>query len=83
MRIEFCGAVRTIKSADKSGDSLALLLLMLLIVGYAGFSSAYQIQRHRAFQTYVDLMAMEQAIWNTRQGHFMRSTVYPPAGRVV
>lgn len=57
--------------------------LLLAVLTYTLFFSAYQIQRHRTFQTYVDLMSLEQTIWNTIHGRFMRSTVYPPTGELI
>lgn len=57
--------------------------LLLGVLLYSVFFSAYQIERHRTFQTYVDLMSLEQSVWNTLHGRFMRSTVYPPTGELI
>ncbi len=75
--------MRIIKSAEKSGDSLALILLILLVVGYAVFFSVYQIQRHHAFQTYIDLTNVEQTIWNTLHGRFLHITTHPTTGEII
>ena len=59
-------------------------LLALAVVIYGLYFSLYQIQRHRAFETDVDLTNMEQVIWNTLHGRFMRATTYPTdTGRTI
>lgn len=59
------------------------LVLAAAVLLYSGYFSLYQIQRHRALWTFVDLMSLEQTLWNTLHGRFMRSTVYPPSGDAV
>ena len=59
------------------------LLLAVLIGVFVGYFSTYQLQRHRALETNIDLANMEQTIWNTLHGNFMRSTIYPTTGRSV
>lgn len=64
-------------------ETLARILLMGLVLVYVMFFGYYQIQRHRAFWTYIDSTNTEQIIWNTLHGHFMRLTTYPTTGEVV
>jgi len=59
------------------------LVLALLVTAYAVYFSAYQIARHEAFYTNIDLANMEQTIWNTLHGRFMRATIYPVTGAPV
>ena len=66
-----------------SPKRIPFVLLTLAIVVYSVYFGVYQVQRHRAYWTFVDLMSLEQTIWNTLQGRFMRSTVYPPSGEII
>lgn len=59
--------------------SRPVVVLVALVVLYTVFFSAYQIERYRAFW-HEDIVSVEQPIWNTLQGRFMRTTYYPMAG---
>ena len=50
---------------------------------YAVFFCVYQIRRHPTFQTYIDLTNVEQTIWNTLHGRFLRITTHPTTGEVI
>jgi uncharacterized membrane protein len=58
-------------------------VLIVAIVAYSGYFSLYQMQRHRALWTFIDLANMEQTIWNTLHGRFMRYTIYPATSELV
>ncbi len=58
-------------------------LLALAGIAYAGYFTLFQFQMHRALWPGVDQTNMEQTLWNTLHGQFMRSTVYPPTGELV
>lgn len=58
-----------------------LIILIVAVLVYSVFFSAYQIQRHRAFHTSLDLVSVEQPLWNTLHGNFMRTTYYPITGQ--
>lgn len=64
-------------------EKWARLLLALAVLVYGVYFSLYQIQRHQAFWTDGDLVSLEQPIWNTLHGDFMRTTYYPIAGERV
>lgn len=54
---------------------VALASVWLLILAYSIFSSAYSIQRHRAFLTNAsDLGQIDQAVWNSLQGRPLEYT---------
>jgi len=56
------------------------LAVILLMVSYALFFSAYTLARHRAFLTLgFDLGNMDQAVWSTTQGRILRYTNWPGA----
>lgn len=57
----------------------ARLLLAVGVLIFISYFSMYQLQRHRALETNIDLANMEQTIWNTLHGNFMRSTTFPAA----
>lgn len=58
-------------------------ILAIFILAYALYFSVYQIQRYRAYWVNIDTVNMEQTIWNTLHGNFMRATAYPPTGEVI
>lgn len=60
-------------------EALTRGLLALGILLFAVYFSLYQIQAHRALWTGVDLTNLEQTLWNTLHGNFMRSTYFPAA----
>ena len=62
---------------------LPTVCLVCAVLLYGVYFSAYQLQRHRAFWTNIDTVNMEQTLWNTLNGNFARSTVYPPTGGTV
>lgn len=64
---------------QKISVSWSWILLIVLTVGYTTFFSVYQIRRYRAFW-HEDVVSVEQPIWNTLYGRFMRATYYPMAG---
>ncbi len=54
------------------------LVVILLIVAYALFFSAYTLTRHRAFMTMgADLGNVDQAVWSTTQGRPLQYTNWP------
>lgn len=56
-------------------DRIPLIVVWLLILTYGIYFSALSIQRHRAFLTHAsDLGQIDQAIWNTLQGHLLEQT---------
>lgn len=59
------------------------IALAAAIIAYSLYFSLYQIQRHRALWTFIDLANMEQTIWNTLHGRFMRYTIYPATSELV
>jgi uncharacterized membrane protein len=69
--------------ARSRSDRVAILILAFLILCYIVFFSAYQIQRHHAFETNLDTLSVEQPLWNTLHGQFMRTTYYPITGTPV
>jgi len=58
-----------------------LLATMIVISGF--YFSFYQVRRHQAFWTYIDLATTEQILWNTIHGRVYANTIYPTAGEVV
>ena len=70
-------------SAWSRPDRTAVLILAFLVLSYVAFFSAYQIQRHHAFETNLDTLSVEQPLWNTLHGQFMRTTYYPITGTLV
>jgi len=72
------------KTSDERPTPLWIqIALALAILVYSLYFSLYQLQRYRAFWIFVDTVDMEQSIWNTLHGQFLRYTVYPVSGRVV
>lgn len=71
------GSVK-VKKIRISQAALALMVVVSCI-----YFSSYQIQRHYALETNIDLTNIEQSIWNTLHGDFMRSTIFPTTGRYV
>ncbi len=56
--------------------SLPLILLALMILAYAGFFSAYTLQRHATLNTFAaDLSFIDQPMWNTLHGRFLERTL--------
>jgi uncharacterized membrane protein len=47
------------------------------------FFSAFQIQRQKAYENSLDTFSVEQPVWNTLQGRFLRATYYPVTGETV
>ncbi len=64
-------------------ERIAIGILTILMIGYMGYFSAYEVQRHAAFQTSLDTLSVEQPLWDTLHGQFMRTTYYPSTGEVV
>ncbi len=64
-------------------EKMTVVILAVMIAFYIIFFSAYQIQRHASFETSLDTLSVEQPLWNTLHGHFMRSTYYPVTGETV
>ncbi len=61
----------------------AVALLVAFVAAYGVFFSVYQVRRHQVFWTDGDLVSVEQPIWNTLHGRFLRTTYYPIAGERV
>lgn len=68
---------------ESKAASIAFSILCVLMLIYAVYFSAYQIQLHRTFHTGLDLVSVEQPLWNTLHGRFMRATYYPVNGEIV
>ncbi|MDF1512641.1 MAG: DUF2079 domain-containing protein [Anaerolineae bacterium] len=58
-------------------------ILAVMIIVYVSYFSIYQIARHNAYWTFLDLAGNEQTIWNTSQGRPFAFTLYPATQRVV
>ncbi|MCB9078787.1 MAG: DUF2079 domain-containing protein [Anaerolineaceae bacterium] len=57
----------------------SFIILVFLIAVFAIFFSALSVQQHRAFLTNgLDLGNVDQALWNTAQGHFLQFTLMAP-----
>lgn len=67
---------------ERSGFPEAVIcgVLSIMIAAYATYFSVYQCRRHRFFWTGLDLVSLEQPLWNTLHGTFMRATYYPVTG---
>lgn len=59
------------------------VMLCAFVLIFAVHFTLFQFQAMRALWPSVDQTNMEQTIWNTLQGRFMRSTTYPPTGEVI
>ncbi len=56
--------------------SAPIVLLGILILGYAVFFGAYAVQRHNTLNTSADgISAADQAMWNTLHGRLLQQTV--------
>lgn len=66
-----------------NAEHQAFLMLLGVVIAYFLYFSYYQLQRYQAFWTNIDVTNMEQTIWNTLHGDFMRATIYPPTGAVI
>ncbi len=72
----------TISSWSRS-EKIIIGILIVMITLYIYFFSAYQIQRYASFETSLDTLSVEQPLWNTLHGQFMRATYYPVSGETV
>lgn len=55
--------------------SIPLFVVLLLILAYGIYFSAYSIENHRALLTHAsDLGQIDQSIWNTLHGHLLEVT---------
>jgi uncharacterized membrane protein len=59
------------------------IILGFMVALYISYFSAYQIQRHDVFETSLDTLSVEQPLWNTLHGQFLRATYYPVTGETV
>jgi uncharacterized membrane protein len=66
-----------------ASEKIAIAILVVLTIGYISFFSAFQIQRQKAFENSLDTFSVEQPIWNTLHGSFLRATYYPVTGETV
>ena len=64
-------------------ERTALFILAVLIAAYIIFFSAFQIQRQNAYENSLDTLSIEQPLWNTLHGSFLRATYYPVTGETV
>ena len=71
------------KSTQAEAKKWPLIVLSGIILVYITYFSVYQIARHYALWTSIDLSNMEQTIWNTLHGRFMHYTVYPATNEVI
>jgi len=71
---------RSVEETTKSLISnLPSLLCILLIIAFAVLFSVMAVQQHGTFQTNgLDLGNVDQALWNTAQGRFLRFTLMTP-----
>lgn len=70
-------------SERMKSERVVYALLALAVAAYVGYFTLFQFQMSRAFWPGVDQTNMEQTVWNTAHGNFMRSTVYPPTGEII
>jgi uncharacterized membrane protein len=70
-------------AVQTGGEKIAISILTLLVMAYIVYFSAYQIHRQNAFETNLDTLSVEQPLWNTLHGQFMRTTYYPITGAPV
>jgi len=67
--------MRGIWSSGEKSERLAWWVVVALTVLYIVFFSALSIRQHRAFMTHgYDLGNVDQAVWNTLHGRFLRMT---------
>ena len=59
------------------------IILGVMITIYVSYFGYYQIARHNAHWTFLDLAGNEQTIWNTSQGRIFAYTLFPAAGKLV
>ncbi len=64
-------------------ERIAITILAILTAIYISFFSVFQIQRQKAYENSLDTFSVEQPIWNTLQGRFLRATYYPVTGETV
>lgn len=64
-------------------DRIAFSILSFMVLAYCVFFSAYQIQRQNAFENSLDTLSIEQPLWNTLHGQFLRTTYYPASGETI
>jgi uncharacterized membrane protein len=68
---------------NKNSSQLVLVILLVSVITFSIYFSIYQIQRYKTFSTGLDTTSMEQPLWNTLHGRFMRATYYPVSGLTV
>lgn len=67
------------RQVARDGLSRGTLGVILLIVAFALFFGGLAVQQHRTFQTNgMDLGNVDQALWQTAQGHFLRFSLMTP-----
>ncbi len=64
-------------------EKISILILAFLVITYTTFFSAFQIRRQSAFENSLDTLSVEQPLWNTLHGSFLRATYYPESGERV
>jgi uncharacterized membrane protein len=69
--------------ARLSSDRITIVILSGMVLVYSVFFSAYQIQRQHAYENSLDTLSIEQPLWNTLHGLFMRTSYYPVSGDTV
>jgi uncharacterized membrane protein len=76
-------AIRRQIAAWPLAEKMCVAALAFFVLLYIFYFSAYQIQRQHAYDTSLDTLSVEQPIWNTLHGFFMRATYYPVTGNTV
>ncbi|MBN1186853.1 MAG: DUF2079 domain-containing protein [Bacteroidales bacterium] len=64
----------------KKNSTYILAILILIYITYFGF---FQVSRHKAHWTFLDLAGIEQTVWNTIHGRPFAFTLFPATGKVV
>jgi len=77
-----CDVVRH-DTCNTSGPAWHHMALAVAVASYALFFSLYQMHYHQAFWSGLDLISVQQPIWNTLHGHFMRATYFPFTGEPI
>jgi uncharacterized membrane protein len=76
-------SIRRIFFTWSRSERVVLFILAALIVAYITFFSAFQIRRQNAYENSLDTLSIEQPLWNTLHGRFLRATYYPVTGETV
>jgi uncharacterized membrane protein len=62
---------------------LSKVALVAGILVFTAYFMILQLQKHNSFQGGLDILTIEQPLWNSLHGDFMRATYYPVSGTIV